>query len=197
MHSITKTDVKGPVFGLFLMTIFTLIWGLIAEISLHNLDHRILGAIYLLVTLSFLANYIRAVRFMSKLPEQTSVEIDPQVAKRKKQFLIVTTLEGVGIGASNILLSTFHLEGYIIPCLALIIGLHFFPLSKIFGSKLHLYIGCYTTSIALTGVVLTYFETMPVTYISTFVCICCSFSTIIFAISFINFINNKRRLAEA
>jgi len=191
-NSTTKADVKGPVIGLFLMIIFTALWGLIAEISLHNRDHKILGAVFVLIIIVLIANYIRSVLFLKKLPEQTATETDPEAAKRKKQFIIITTLEGVGIGMSNILLTTFHLERYLIPCMALIVGLHFLPLSKVFNSRFHFYMGCYTTCIAILGVMFIRFEVMAPALITAFVCVGCSLCTISCGIKLITQINAKR-----
>jgi len=195
MNELTKADVKGPVIGLFLMIIFTSLWAAIAEISLNNRDHKILGAVFVLIIITLIANYIRSLLFLKKLPEQPAKEFDPEAAKRKKQFLTITTLEGVGIGMSNILLSIFHLQKYFIPCMALIVGLHFLPLSKVFNSRFHFYMGCYTTFIALLGLMFIRFEVLPPALIAAFVCVGCSLCTIAFGIMFITQINAKRLLA--
>lgn len=194
MNVITKADVKGPVFGIFLMMIFTLVWGLIAENALNNRDYRILGIVFSVVILVFMFFYISALKFLKNLPEPTEKVDGAKEAKRKKQFLIIGSIEGIGIPVVKNILASLNLDKYFIPSFALIIGLHFFPLAKVFENKFHYYMGYWTTLIAVIGFVLTYKGNISIDLITAFVSIGCAISTTIIGTRFILIINSKRRL---
>lgn len=194
MEQITKADVKVPVAGIFLMTIFTVIWALIAENALHNRDHRILGIILLLIVLIFLSFYIRFLKLMKGLPEAPQIETDDK--KRGRQILIINSIEGIGIFLSNVILVNLRLTQFFIPVLALLVGLHFFLLGRVLQNKFHYYMGIWTTAIAVTGLILTYNKSIPADFIIVFVGIGCALSTISYTIRFILIINAKIKLYQ-
>lgn len=196
MNLTTKADVKGPVFGIFLMTIFTLVWGLIAENALNNRDHRVLGIMFSAVVLAFIVFYIRSLMFLKTLPEQTEQVNIAEQRKKSRQFIIINSIQGISIFVVNIVLVNLHLQKYFIPGFALIVGLHFFPLASLFKNKFHIYMGCWTTFIAVLGLVFIYNQILPIDLITAFVGIGCAISTIIIGTRLILFIDSKRKINQ-
>ena len=50
-----------------------------------------------------------------------------------------------GVGAAVILLGIFHLQLFIVPAIATIVGLHLFPLARVFHYPLHYVTGALLT----------------------------------------------------
>lgn len=197
MKSITKDDIKVPVFGIFLMTIFTFIWGFIAENALNNRDHRVLGILFTLIILVFIFFYIRFLKILINLPEQSITDNDVEKRRIRKYMLIISSIEGISIFVINTILINLNLQRFFIPSFALIVGLHFFPLGVVLKNKFHYYMGYWTTTVAVAGFILTYNEVISLNLIIALVCVGCSISTITFGIRFILMINSRIRLTEA
>jgi|GEM_PF-3424163 len=68
------------------------------------------------------------------------------------------------------------------PCFALIVGLHFFPLGKIFNRSFDYYMGAWTSLVAIAGIVLMHQKTWPVYLITTMVCCGCALATSVYGV---------------
>eukprot|EP01132_Coremiostelium_polycephalum_P017015 gene17015-20404_t len=94
-----------------------------------------------------------------------------------KWFGIVYALTGITIFiVVNVLKWTNHFK-YFIPSFALIIGLHFFPLAKIFKRKFDYYMGAWTCLISIIGIYLITRNSVSNDAIVAFVGIGCAIST--------------------
>ena len=71
-----------------------------------------------------------------------------------KVFGFIFGLEGLLIAVSVVVLSTFDLQNYVVPIIALIVGLHFYPMAKIFERKIDYYLATWVTLVAILGIVL-------------------------------------------
>jgi hypothetical protein len=149
-----KKELDSILGGLSLMILFTIMWTVIAEISLQNLDHRIVGIAFGLIILLFVYYYLKFSRAGKSIAEPPSHSETADDKKRGKWFWIIFAAEGFLILlAKNILLNTGH-DNLFIPCFALIVGLHFFPLARVFKRKFDYFIAVWTTTIAIIGLVL-------------------------------------------
>ena len=163
--------------GLFLMMIFTSIWAVIAEVALKFNDYGLVGWFFLLVVLYFLAHYIKFHRVEQTLPKAAGDTETPEERKRSRQFLYIFGTEGLAIlVVKNILVNT-NLDHLFIPSLALIVGLHFFPLATVFKRRFDYYIAAWTTLVGLAGLALMINKTIPPNNAIAIVAIACALAT--------------------
>lgn len=184
MRSITQKDIQKPINGLFFMIINTAIWTFISEYYLENKDLRIVGMLSGLVIAGFLYFYFKLVKAQKKLPE-TVIEKTAEEKSREKWFLIIFGLEGFGILlVKNILVNTNHNELFI-PFFALIVGLHFFPLARVFKRTFDYYIATWTCLLAILGFYLITQKTVNPYLANVIVSLGCAVSTICYGIKMI------------
>jgi hypothetical protein len=163
--------------GLFLMMIFTSIWTAIAEVALEFKDYGLVGGFFLLIVLYFLAHYVKFQQVERALPKNSDATETPEERKRSRQFLYIFGTEGLAIlVVKNILVNT-NLDYLFIPSLALIVGLHFFPLARIFKRGFDYFVAVWTTLAGLAGLALIIKKTMPPNTAIAIVAIGCALAT--------------------
>jgi len=163
--------------GLFLMMIFTTIWAIIAEVALELRDYGLLGGFFALMLLYLLAHYIKFHRVQQLLPKAPENAETAEDRKRSRQFLYIFGTEGLAILVVKNILVNVNLDHLFIPCLALIVGLHFFPLAKIFRRKFDYYVAAWTTLIGLAGLTMMVERMTPPNTAIAIVAIGCALAT--------------------
>jgi hypothetical protein len=157
---IPREAITGIGTGLLLMTVFTIMWACIANAGLNGSDHHlelaVFGTLAALFLVAGLSVYSRAKDF----PISTS---ESNIAMRKKSgkwFGIIFGAEGLGIFiAVNVVINLGHPE-LTIPVIALVVGLHFYPLAKVFRRKIDYYLATWTTLVAIAGIGLSLNKTL-------------------------------------
>jgi hypothetical protein len=185
MKLITKKHIEKPIGGLFMMIINTTIWGFISEYYLENKDLRILGIILGAIIVSFLYFYFKFVNTQKNLIKNLS-EKSAEEKSKEKWFLIIMGLEGLGIIVVKNILVNINQNKFFIPFFALIVGLHFFPLAKIFERKLDYYMGIWTCLISILGFFLIQQKITTENIGNSIVSLGCAISTISYGIRMIN-----------
>jgi MFS family permease len=185
MKLITKKDIDKPIGGLFMMIINTTIWGFISEYYLEDKDLRIVGIILGAIVLSFLYFYFKFVNAQKNLFENVS-EKSAEEKSKEKWFLIIMGIEGLGIFVVKNILVNINQNEFFIPFFALIVGLHFFPLAKIFERKFDFYTGTWTCLISVLGFFLIQQKITTENIGNSIVSLGCAFSTISYGIRMIN-----------
>jgi hypothetical protein len=139
----TVAQARGVVAGAAILTLFGNVWCLLA---LTFWDARPRWSIPAAYMLGIILLSLCLARFIAwrNIP---SVD-DPIAAARGKRagmwFGIIFTLEGLLIGLASVILSRLGLSSWIPIAAAKIIGLHFFPLARIFGVPLYYWTGAVT-----------------------------------------------------
>ena len=187
MNKELKTAIDKPLAGLILMTLLTMIWTIVGEISLKGKDFYTLGIIFSLVILYFISFYLNFKKRKILLPVTPRQE-DP---KKEKLYWIILIAEGFAILVVQNILVNIHEDVLFIPCLALIVGLHFFPLAKVFDRKFDYYIGTWTTSFAVLGIFLTIRLSIQPYFINALVCFACATATTFYGL---NMISNAKKI---
>ena len=168
-HVIPASAIRGIATGLFMMAFFTGLWSGIAYGGLQLSIFKFVLVIFLFLIILFVVNGIRFFRIAKLFPESLS---DEEVAEKKKMgkwFGIIFGAEGLGIFlAVNIVINLGHPD-LIIPAIALIVGLHFYPMAKIFKRKIDYWLATWATLIAVCGIVFTLNKTLPSNDVLTFV----------------------------
>ncbi len=192
--NVNKIEIEKFLSGLLLMTLFTIIWVAIAEAAFKGKDYWVTSLVFGIIIISFIFYYIKFYRLGKSIPEQAMLKVDKSEKLKGKWFGIIFGIEGIAIFLThNILLNIRHYNLFF-PCVAMIVGLHFFPLGKIFSRRFDFVMGVWTCFIALIGFILTY-QPVPV-YLSTAVIgIGCAIATVTYGIKMIATGNNLIKAA--
>jgi hypothetical protein len=177
-----ETDLDKPLGGLFLMSVLTIIWVILAEYYFNNFDFRIVGFIFGAILIYFIYSYWKLSKKKPLLPENKESE-DP---KKERLYWIILALEGIAIFGANVILTNTGKGELFISCFALIVGLHFIPLAKVFERKFDYYIGIWTILIASTGIVLILQKNFDYHIVNAIVCTGCAVSTTLYGLKMVN-----------
>ena len=181
-----ETILDKPIGGLFLMIIFTLIWTILAEYFFDNADYRMIGVVFGIVIAYFIYIYSTFNKEKINFPKIEQLK-NP---KKERLFWIIFLIEGVAIFLTINFLTNFKKENLLISCIALVVGLHFIPLAKVFETKFHFYIGIWMTTSAIIALVLIVQNQYDYKIINAFLSTSCAISTTICGLNLIN--NGKK-----
>lgn len=153
MHRKQLEDITG---GLFLMTIFTAIWIIIAEGSLQGRDHWAGGVVFSIIIVYLIVNYNRLNKVLRNLSKGEKENDDPIEKEKTKRFYYIFAIEGIAIFVMRVILeNTGHINLFF-PAFGLIVGLHFFPLAKLFDREFYYAIGGWMCLVAIAGFIIAY-----------------------------------------
>jgi hypothetical protein len=71
-----------------------------------------------------------------------------------RRFGWITAIEGGAIFLAIVLLNVVHHPQFIAPVIAIIVGLHFFPLASLFGARVYYATGSLGCAIGMTGLLI-------------------------------------------
>jgi hypothetical protein len=161
--------VKGIATGLFMMAFFTLMWAGIAFGGLYPSNYWFALLVFPVFIVLFVINGIHLFKIAKFFPKLTT-EADKAEGKRMGMwFGIIFGAEGLLIFVGINIVVNLGYPDLTIPTIALVVGLHFFPLGKVFKRTIDYYLASWSTIVALFGFLFTLNHTMPVNYIQTFV----------------------------
>jgi hypothetical protein len=150
----TKSHNRGLSIGAAILTAFGLFWALAAVRASASLTHIAAYAAIAIALAVITASIWCAIRAQGREAH------DPIAAEREGRragmwFGIILTLEGAFIAAAAILLSRHNLANWIPAVTALIVGLHFLPLARLFRAPLYYLTGLFAAAAALASVAIT------------------------------------------
>lgn len=178
-----KHPLKQAADGISLMAFFTLFWAVVAAIALQGRDYGLVGGFFLVILLILVTFYVKFMAAIKKspgaLPTGNIAGGGSDVSKKKegKRFMILFIVEAVAILALKSVLANTGLDDYFIPCLALIVGLHFFPLARIFKRSFDYFVGTWISGLAIAGIVLIYQKIWPPYLVTALVATGCALAT--------------------
>jgi len=153
-HRPPNSAVKGTATGLIMMAFFTLMWTGIAYGGLTTTPYWPVLLIFVACSAVFIFNAVQLYRMSKFFPPATSPEDIARGKNTGKWFGIIFGAEGLGIFiAINIVDNIGHPELQV-PVIALVVGLHFFPLAKVFKRNIDYYFASYSTLIAILAIYL-------------------------------------------
>ncbi|MDB5159115.1 MAG: hypothetical protein JWR50_3822 [Mucilaginibacter sp.] len=176
-HIVPRVAVTSIASGLLLMAFFTTMWAGIASGSLPDMEKGIEIGFFGVLVIGFITAAIYFFSVAKRFPK-ISTEADKARGKREgKWFGIIFGAEGLGIFLGiNIVVNMGHPD-LTIPVIALVVGLHFYPMAKIFKRTIDYYVATWSTIIAICGIVFTLNKTMAPDHIILFVGIGMALST--------------------
>ena len=160
------------------MAFFTMMWAGIAQGGLQGSDHYIHLVICSIFSLIFIVYGIRLLLLAKRFPKFTSAGHQVMGKQMSKAFGIIFGIEGLAIPAVSALLGLTHHEQYILPAIALIVGLHFYPMARIFHRTIDYYLATWSCLVALAAIFITFRSSWPETSIMSFLGIGVSLATI-------------------
>jgi hypothetical protein len=167
-RAMPREAVKGTATGLMMMAVFTMIWAGIAYGALHETAYALLLIIFPVLSVVFILKGLSLFKIAKNFPKSISEDDIAEGKRIGKWFGIVFGAEGLGIFIGiNIVVNLGYPE-LTIPVIALIVGLHFYPMGKIFKRTIDYYLATWSTVIAICGIVFTLKKTMPANHILAF-----------------------------
>ena len=168
-HVIPDTAVKGIASGLFMMAFFTLMWSAIAFGGLTGTVYQWGLLVFTVLAGLFISKGVILYSEAKRFPKVTS-EADIAEEKRMgKWFGIIFGAEGLGIFVGINIVNNLGHPDLLFPVIALVVGLHFYPLAKVFKRTVDYYLASWATLIAVLGFVFTLNKTIPANYIQAFI----------------------------
>jgi len=149
-----RIAVKSIAGGLLLMAFFTMMWAGIAQSGLSGNDHHFVLMVFGLISFVFVVYSIQLFLLAKNFPQFTTDEDAAKGRKMSRSFGIIFGIEGTVIPVTSVILKLTGLERFILPSIALIVGLHFYPMAKTFKRKIDYYLASYTCFVALSSIYL-------------------------------------------
>ncbi len=152
VKAIPRKAVTSVAIGMILMAVFTIWWSsLIVYVFPSMLGFVVLGG-FVLISLALGIESIRVFRLARAFPKSTSPADQAEGKRIGRAYGLIFGIEGAAIGiASGVLGASGH-ESFIIPVIALIVGLHFYPMAKLFHRTIDYYLATWVCAIALSGI---------------------------------------------
>nr|WP_199076780.1 hypothetical protein [Pedobacter sp. ASV19] len=151
-NNIPREALRAVGTGLLLMSVFTMIWSSIANGGYQGQDRHLFLYFCIIIVLVFIVNSIKLFRLSSALPLSSSEQQNQEKKRSGKWFAIIFGLEGISIPiAINIAIYMHHPE-LSIPLMALVVGLHFYPLAWVFRRKIDYFLATWSCIIAISAI---------------------------------------------
>ncbi len=150
-----RVAIKSIGAGLLLMAFFTMMWSGIAEGGFNGSDHYISIVIFSTFSLAFISYGVYLFLMAKHFPLSTEADKD-EGKKIWKWYGIIFGAEGAVIPMVVFSLIAFHQDALIIPGIALVVGLHFYPMAKLFNRKIDYYLATWTCLIAVIGIIISF-----------------------------------------
>jgi hypothetical protein len=146
---VPRIAIKSIAFGILLMGFFTSIWLAIASSALSGIYYWLCLGVLLTVLIGFVV-YATRLLLRSKEFPRAKPEDKAEGGRMQIWYGVIFGGEGLLIGATCGILGAKGLDNYIVPAIALIVGLHFYPMAAVFHRKFDYLTGTWTTGIAIT-----------------------------------------------
>lgn len=139
--------------GLFLMSFFTLLWASNTFTGWPAAAAGIAMTFAVIAVACFILQGVRLIRARRLFPSVLSEEDAQYRGKSGRMFGIIFGAEGLAIWLAVAVLNRTDNGDYILPVIALIVGLHFYPMARVFRRSIDLYLATWTCLVALAGIV--------------------------------------------
>ena len=140
---------RGVASGVFFMAFFSTLWASIGIGGLQGWGELWLLIAVLLVGIGLLIGGISLFRASRQLPNQVAEADARQWKGRGIWFGVIFTSEGILIGVASGICNAINRFDLFFPIMALIVGVHFFPLAALFEVKVHYLAGALLCLLAI------------------------------------------------
>ena len=147
---ITRRALQGIMQSVFMLAGFTAFWAAFLFWGFGFGPISVAGCACFLACAVWIARKaVLARRGIAALPDSPATEADKQA---KKRWSVIFTVQGVTSGASCAILGILGKYEYIVPVVALIVGLHYIPIGMQHKDRIHVVAGALLSLIAIAGI---------------------------------------------
>lgn len=130
----TAEAISGGAKGVLFAVGFGSLWLCTGLLVMHWLN-IVSGAVVAIIFAMLTIPAFRLLRLMARAPKNgINAEQERQI---KRTFGLVNTIQWVAIVVAVVLFGVFHLGKFIVPAITAIVGLHLFPLARLFRYSAH------------------------------------------------------------
>jgi hypothetical protein len=145
---------RGVSSGLFLMAFFTLGWAGNTFSGWPPALAGIVWALGLIAAVLFVVRGIQLIRARPRMPEPVLSDEDARRGRSiGRNFGLIFGAEIVFILLATLILGLTGHTDYNVPVIALIVGLHFYPLGRVFRRRIDAYIATWVAAVGVAGIV--------------------------------------------
>jgi len=154
-HLIPRIAIQSIATGLLMMAFFTTLWAIIAHAGLDGRDHDIEIVVFGILAAAFVVKAIYFFSVAKRFPKNTSEADNERGKKEGMWFGIIFGGEGLGIFIAINVVNNIGHPDLVIPAIALVVALHFYPIGWIFKRTIDYYLATWATIVAVLGIVFT------------------------------------------
>ncbi len=133
--------VRGVASGVFFMAFFGTLWAGVGIVGLQGWGWLWLSLVAVLIGIGLLSAGISLRRASQRLPKQVAEETALRWKGKRIWFRIIFATEGLSIWIVSGIFGAINRNDLIFPIMALIVGIHFFPLAALFQIKAYYLVG--------------------------------------------------------
>ncbi|WP_380175778.1 hypothetical protein ACFEMC_09545 [Kineococcus sp. DHX-1] len=150
-RSVPRGLLDGVVVGLLLMAVFTAAWSANTLGTWPGAVGTVVTALSVLVGVWFVVTAVRLVRVRGRASTSTTPEEERWRKRSGIAFGWVFTLEAVLIVVAANVLSAVGRPDLVLPAIALVVGLHFYPMARIFRRRVDTWLATVLSAVGLAG----------------------------------------------
>lgn len=151
-HTIPRIAIQSIAGALLLMAFFTMVWAGIASSGLAVAGQYAVLFVFGVPAGMFVAYSISLFRASKHFPPLTSSADKAEGKRMGIWYGIIFGAEGIIIPVVCCLLVYFRQTQFVLPAIALVIGLHFYPMGRIFKRTIDYYLATWTCLVAFSAI---------------------------------------------
>jgi hypothetical protein len=174
---IPKTVIKSIGGGLLLMAVFTMMWAGIAQSGLTSVGRIAIIAVFSCLSLVFIVYAVYLFIMSRHFPALKSEADKAEGKKIGKWYGIIFGAEGITIPIVVFTLLHFQQDKLVVPAIALVVGLHFYPMAKVFKRNIDYYLATWTCLVAISAILFIFYSALPQATIVALLGVCVGMAT--------------------
>ncbi|WGG44507.1 hypothetical protein [Rossellomorea sp. DA94] len=141
VHTVTKGDLHGTASGVLFMAFFGTLWSYTGVMGLQGWGSPWLLIAALAIGMVLVIGGFSLISASNGFPQGTSIHSGNDGRKMRMWFNIIFAGEGIAIGIAIAVCNAFGHTENIPIVIAIIVGLHFLPLARLFRVRIYYYTG--------------------------------------------------------
>jgi hypothetical protein len=134
---LSKSAVLGAANGVMFMTFFGALWASIGIVGSHQLGAPWPLVLSAIVTIILLSGAISLFGKSRSMNHSVTAKEKEDTKRINRKFGLVFGLEGVAIFLASVICNILNQFEVFFPVMAMIVGIHFFPLASLFKEKFY------------------------------------------------------------
>jgi len=151
-HSVPRIAIQSVAGGLLLMAFFTMVWTGIASGSAKGLAQYAVLFVFGVPSGMFIAYAISLFNTAKHFPPLVSSADKAEGKRMGIWYGIIFGTEAITIPVVCGLLVYYKQPQFILPAIAMVIGLHFYPMARIFKRTIDYYLATWTCIVAFSAI---------------------------------------------